>query len=153
MKTYYRSGEIARLCGVSPDTIRHYERLGLVAQARRSENGYREYAPETLTRVRTIQSALHIGFTLKELSRVFRVRDKGGVPCHEVRDLARRKLAETATRIQELKDLQKRLESLLKTWEESLKQTPQGMKAELLHSIALQEGVRHETRRSRRQFK
>ena len=42
MKKYYRSGELARLAGVSTDTLRHYERMGLITRARRSENGYRE---------------------------------------------------------------------------------------------------------------
>src|SRR5215203_1060936 len=111
MKMYYRSGELAQLCGVSPDTLRHYERLGLIS-TRRSSNSYREYPPEALMRVRTIRSALRIGFTLKELAKVFRVRDRGGVPCHEVRNLAQRKLEETATRIQELQALYMRLETL-----------------------------------------
>src|SRR5262245_5268022 len=75
MKDFYRSGEIAKICGCSPDTLRHYERLGLIQKPLRSENRYRKYPKEIIHRVKQIQAALRIGFTLKELSKIFRIRD------------------------------------------------------------------------------
>ncbi len=63
---YLRSGELARLAGVSTDTLRHYERKGLLARPRRSCNGYREYPASDLDRVRLVRGALGIGFTLNE---------------------------------------------------------------------------------------
>jgi DNA-binding transcriptional MerR regulator len=70
-----RSGELARLTGVSTDTLRVYERRGLLSKPRRSANGYREYPPEAHVRVRLVQRALAIGFTLDELPQVFNVVD------------------------------------------------------------------------------
>src|SRR5437773_925083 len=92
-----RSGELARQAGVSADTLRHYERKGLIARPRRSPNGYREYPASTLDRVRLIRSALAVGFTLDELARILKERDQGGAPCRQVRQLAAEKLAEVET--------------------------------------------------------
>ena len=89
---YFRSGELARLAGVSTDTLRHYERKGLLKRARRSANGYREYLATDLDRVRLVRGALGIGFTLDELARILSVRDRGGAPCRQVRALAGRSL-------------------------------------------------------------
>lgn len=146
MKGYYRSGELARLCGVSTDTLRHYERLGLIERPRRSMNQYREYAPETPDRVRVIQAALSIGFTLKELSRIFRVRDRGGAPCREVRNLAQGKLQDLGVRILELRKLQKRLSMWVQQWDLRLEQTPTGKQAGLLQILASEkEPIRYQT--------
>ena len=65
-----RSGELAGLAGVSRDTLRHYERRGLLPLTQRSQNGYRRYSPETLTRVWLIRGALGIGFTVEELREI-----------------------------------------------------------------------------------
>ena len=59
-----RSGELARLVGVSTDTLRHYERLGLLEIPARTSGGYREYSSGSLERVRLIRRALSIGFSL-----------------------------------------------------------------------------------------
>src|SRR2546421_4314718 len=71
-KTYMRAGELARASGVSTDTLRHYERKGVLPKPRRSPNGYREYASESLARVLLVRRALAFGFTLDELARVLR---------------------------------------------------------------------------------
>src|SRR5207247_8757529 len=63
---YLRSGDLARLAGVSTDTLRHYERKGLLARPRRSANGYREYPASALDRVRLVRHALGIGCTLSD---------------------------------------------------------------------------------------
>ncbi len=75
-----RSTALSRLAGVSPDTLRHYETKGLLPRAARSANGYREYPPEALARVRLVRRAVTLGFTLDELSRIVKVRDQGGAP-------------------------------------------------------------------------
>src|ERR1051325_9858809 len=86
------SGELADLAGVSRDTLRHYERKGVLARPLRGQNGYRRYPPEALQRVQLVQRALSVGFTLEELARVLKVRDAGGAPCEEVRKIASQKL-------------------------------------------------------------
>jgi DNA-binding transcriptional MerR regulator len=130
-----RSGAFARLAGVSPDTLRLYERKGLLHSPERSGNGYRRYSPESLKRVRLIRAALSIGFTLNELAQILKVRDDGGAPCHKVRDLAEAKLKRLEERIRELVVLRKRMRNILKNWDQILKQTPERQRAELLQRL------------------
>ena len=87
-----RTSEVARAAGVSADTIRLYERRGLVPRPRRTASGYRQYPPETVDRVRLVRRALALGFTLEELGMVLTARDRGEVPCRAVRALASEKL-------------------------------------------------------------
>jgi hypothetical protein len=79
---------LAQLAGVSRDTLRHYERRGLLPAAQRSQNGYRHYPPQALERVRLIRGALGIGFTVDELRDILQSRDRGVAPCHQVHALA-----------------------------------------------------------------
>src|SRR5215210_4789107 len=88
----FLSGELARLAGVSTDTLRHYERKGVLPAARRLNNGYRKYPLDSLDRVRLIRRALAVGFTLDELAQILKARDHGQAPCREVRTLAAEKL-------------------------------------------------------------
>ena len=132
---YLRSGELARLAGVSTDTLRHYERKGLLARPRRSANGYREYPASDLDRVRLVRGALGIGFSLDELARVFSVRDRGGAPCHQVRALAGTKLTEVETQLGELTALRDELRRLLKNWDARLAKNSPRERAGLLESL------------------
>ena len=135
-KEYLRSGELSRLAGVSADTLRHYERKGLLAPQRRSANGYREYHESALDRVRLIRSALSVGFTLDELSRVLKLRDRGGAPCQQVRALAEAKLREAEARLIEIRELRDRLLSLLAQWDELIEVSGNGDRAGLLDALA-----------------
>jgi len=131
----FRSGQLARLSGVSSDTLRHYERVGVLARPLRTAAGYRQYAPEALERVRTIRRALAIGFSLKELARIFRVREQGGVPCGEVRALAAEKLGDVEQRITDMIALRDHLKMLLERWDSRLAGTPKGRRAYLLEGL------------------
>jgi DNA-binding transcriptional MerR regulator len=71
---------LARQSRVSSDTLRHYERLGLLPLPERTAGNYREYSPAAPKRVELIQRALTIGFSLAELKTILTVRDKGGAP-------------------------------------------------------------------------
>ena len=133
---YLRSGELARLAGVSTDTLRHYERKGLLLRARRSANGYREYPSSDLDRVRLVRAALGIGFSLDELARILSVRDRGGAPCHQVRALAGTKLAEIETQLGELSAVRDELRRLLKNWDAVLAKKPPSERAGLLELLA-----------------
>ncbi len=129
------SGELARLSGVSTDTLRHYERKGLLT-SRRASNGYREYAPQALARVRLVQHALSVGFSLDELTAFLKVRNDGGAPCREVRALAARKLKELEGRIRDLRRLRTELRALLSDWDARLAAAKNGKRAWLLESLA-----------------
>lgn len=63
-----RSGELAEAAGVNPQTLRYYERRGLLAEPSRSPGGHRLYPPEALTTLRVIKTAQRLGFTLTEVA-------------------------------------------------------------------------------------
>jgi DNA-binding transcriptional MerR regulator len=125
----------ARATGVSTDTLRHYERLGLVRGVTRSANGYRRYSDDAVRRVLLIQRALVVGFSLEDLQRVLALRDRGGAPCRGVRSLVADKLDALDARLAELQDLRDDLRRLLKTWDRALAETPPGQPAHLLESL------------------
>ena len=135
-KAYVRAGALARAAGVSTDTLRHYERKGVLGAPRRSANGYREYPPEALARVLLVRRALAFGFTLDELARVLRTRERGGAPCREVRALAAGKLEEVESRLRELRALRGELRAILGEWDERLSGAADGGRAGLLESLA-----------------
>ncbi|SRR6266404_498625 len=140
---YLRSGELARLAGVSTDTLRHYEGKGLLVRPRRSENRYREYLASDLDRVRLVRSALGIGFSLDELARILSVRDRGGAPCHQVRALAGTKLAEIETQLGELSAVRDELRRLLKNWDAVLAKKSPSERAGLLELLAAKPAKRN----------
>lgn len=130
-----RSGELARLAGVSTDTLRHYERIGVLPVPHRTPGGYREYPAQAVNRVTLVRSALSMGFSLAELTGVLKVRDQGGAPCRQVRTMAGQKLVQLEQQISELLALRNRLRTILKDWDRRLKKTPKGEKAALLESL------------------
>lgn len=130
-----RASDLARLAGVSTDTLRLYERRGLLPKPARSSNGYREYPAEALRRVRVVRQAIALGFTLDELGRILKVRDQGGAPCRDVRALAGEKLAMLEVRVVELRMAADRLRAVLARWDEILAATPHGARAALLDAL------------------
>lgn len=144
------SGEAARQAGVSSDTLRVYERRGLLPAPARDANGYRRYSPAAVERVRMIQAALDAGFTLAELARILRQRDQGGTPCREVFAIASARLAELGIRIAALSALRDRLERTIGEWKRTLAATPRGSRARLLDDLATRPGAAHPTRIHRR---
>jgi DNA-binding transcriptional MerR regulator len=131
-----RSGTLASLAGVSTDTLRYYERRGLLPRPPRDASGYRRYPQAAVVRVRVIQQALDAGFTVEDLARVFRQRDAGGAPCREVLRIAHVRLEELDERIAGLSALRKRLVGVVGEWEERLAVTPAGSRAGLLDGLA-----------------
>jgi DNA-binding transcriptional MerR regulator len=130
-----RSAQLARLAGVSPDTLRHYESKGLLAKAPRSANGYRDYPPEASTRVRLVRRAVALGFTLDELARILAVRDRGGAPCRSVRALAEARLSTLERRLTELTTARDSLRAVLRHWDSLLATAPEGKRAGLLDAL------------------
>lgn len=142
------SGELADLAGVSRDTLRHYERKGVLPRPLRGHNGYRQYPPETLQRVQLVRRALSVGFTLDELARVLKVRDAGGAPCEEVRKLAAQKLQNVEDQLRELTALRDDLQNTLKDWDARLTRRAQGKRANLLESLSVDSDPATRSRRS-----
>ena len=127
---------------MSADTLRHYERKGLLAKPRRLSNGYRMYPPEALDRVLLIQRALSVGFTLDELARLLRARDRGRPPCREVRVIAERKLREVEQQLENLARFRETLDQMLRDWDVRLANTDGEAPAWLLESLASKPEVR-----------
>jgi DNA-binding transcriptional MerR regulator len=121
---------------VSPDTIRHYETIGVLPKAERTEGGYRVYPDGAVERVLVVRRALCIGFTLAELAEVLKARDAGGAPCQRVYKLAQRKLKDITADIEALKKTERYLKQVLGDWENRMRQTAPGQKSNLLHSLA-----------------
>jgi DNA-binding transcriptional MerR regulator len=130
-----RSAELARQAGVSPDTLRHYERKGVLPRVPRSANGYREYPAEAGNRVRLVRRALALGFTLEEVARILAVRDRGGAPCRAVRALAEDKLSAIEARLAELSRARESLRHVLRRWDSLLGAAPEGGRANLLDAL------------------
>jgi DNA-binding transcriptional MerR regulator len=129
-----RSGDLSKMAGVSTDTLRHYERKGLLT-SRRASNGYREYSPEALARVRLVQHALSVGFALDELATFLKVRDQGGAPCRQVRALAAKKLEDLDEQICALSALRDDLRAMLKVWDTKLEGAKNGGRVWLLETL------------------
>jgi MerR family Zn(II)-responsive transcriptional regulator of zntA len=128
--------DVARRCGVSADTLRHYERKGLLPPPARTGAGYRRYPPETIDRVLLVQRALVVGFSLDELARVLRERDRGEPPCRAVRDLVSARLRDLEARLTQLTALRQELRQLLAAWDRRLAAVPPGQPAHLLRALA-----------------
>jgi DNA-binding transcriptional MerR regulator len=131
-----RIGALSKIVGLSPDTLRHYERLGLLAHAGRTTGGFRQYTEHAVRRVRTIQAALEIGFSLRELAGLFRVRASGRPPCREARRLAASKLAELEQELARLLALRAQLHTVIERWDDLLARAAAGTPALLLESLA-----------------
>lgn len=134
-----RISDVAARASVSVDTVRYYERKGLLRDVMRDRNGQRRFRSDTVDRINVIRCAAAIGFTLDELVRIFARRASGNAPCGHVLDSAKRKLSELDERIAELEALRATLESVIASWETKVEQTPSGTLAYLLESLVRKE--------------
>ncbi len=80
-----RNGELAKTAGVTPDTIRFYEREGLIAAPPRTPSGYRDYGPEVLDDLVFIKKAQLLGLRLRDVREVLEISSGGRPPCEHVR--------------------------------------------------------------------
>src|SRR5215210_2087971 len=128
-------GDVAARAGVSPDTIRHYERLGLIPGVTREHSGFRSFGPHALRRVLLVRRALVFGFTLMELRGYFTARDRGDAPCRQVRDAAERKLQEVAAQLTELRELRREMRRVLRAWDVALAGASDGVAVRLLDTL------------------
>lgn len=130
-------GQLAARTGVSVDTIRHYERIGLLPKAARTNAGYRQYPPSAVDRVRLVRHALRFGFSLRDVAGFLRVRESGGTPCRDVRAAADRILTAVNERIAELTAARKDMSRTLRIWDRRLAGTPANRPARLLESLEM----------------
>lgn len=108
-----RIGEVAAAADVPTQTIRFYERRGLLPPPSRGPNGYREYDASILTRLAFIRSGQAAGLTLVEVASILDLRRDGAVPCTHVNSLLMTKLNDVRARQRELAILEAELEGLI----------------------------------------
>ena len=97
-----RVSELATAVGVRPDTIRYYERVGLLPSPNRTPGGYRAYDAAAVDRLRFIRGAQRLGLRLVDIRHLLAVRDTGVCPCEPAEQLLRRRLAEVDAEIARL---------------------------------------------------
>ncbi len=112
--TFMKIGKLAEEAGVSIDTIRYYEKTGVLPSPARSSSGYRLYTEETVEILRFVRKAKGLGFRLNEIRQIIRLRYS---PCDDtcvsVRKIAEEKKREVSERINDLLEIRKMLDSLI----------------------------------------
>ncbi|MFY9316089.1 MAG: MerR family transcriptional regulator [Burkholderiales bacterium] len=106
-------GTLARRAGVGVETVRFYERRGLVRRPARPSSGYRAYPEETALRIRFIRNAQALGFTLQEIKEMLALRVTAGTSCAAVRSRAAAKAADVKRRLLEMERIRTALDKLV----------------------------------------
>lgn len=104
-----RSGEVSKLCSVNKETLRFYERKGLIPEPERTDAGYRLYPEDTVKRLMFIKRMQELGFTLSEIDKLLEVVDKDDIICADMYEFVVEKLEDVE---QKIRDLQ-RIEGML----------------------------------------
>ncbi len=105
-------GQVAKLTGLGVETIRFYERRGLVDEPPRRESGYRQYSQDVVARIEFIKRGKELGFSLKEIHELLSLRVDPENSCSDVRHRAEEKIADTLQKIKQLQRIQKALKKL-----------------------------------------
>ena len=108
-----RTAEVARQAGVNVETLRFYERNGILPEPPRRASGYREYPPEAVRRVRFVKRAQELGFSLREIKELLDLTTVPRAKAGKVRQMAEAKIAEIDHKIRDLQAMKATLEGLL----------------------------------------
>jgi MerR family transcriptional regulator, copper efflux regulator len=109
--TLYSIGQVAKQSNVSVETIRYYEKEGLIEEPERKESGYRQYKGEAIARLSFILQAKELGFSLKEIGELLSI--KPDAKCSAVKQLAQEKLGDIESKIKMLQRMRKSLKKLI----------------------------------------
>jgi DNA-binding transcriptional MerR regulator len=116
---WLKIGEVAKRSGIGIETLRFYERQGLLGAPARTESGYRMYDSSMLERLDFIKQAQVLGFSLAEIARIIAEKDAGQSPCVEVREIVRRRLEEIDRQLKEMQRYRRELAAALRDWDEA----------------------------------
>ena len=106
-------GQLAKNTGVTVETLRFYEKKGLVTPPVRTDSGYRRYQPETVKRVRFIQRAKAVGFTLNEIAQLLTLKQEPGTSCADIKLKATEKIDDVESKIRELTRIRQALQKMV----------------------------------------
>lgn len=113
-------GEVADRSGLPRKTVRYYDDIGLLAPTvERSESGYRLFSADVLSRLAFIRQAQGLGLSLAEIQHILEIRDRGDLPCGEIRQHLEDKVEAINQQIQALEALRTELYGILGDWEEN----------------------------------
>lgn len=116
-KAVHQIGQVAKESSASIDTIRYYEKLGLLEKPGRSEGRFRLYTDGAVDKLRFIRKAQSLGLTLGEIKGIMQCSKEGLKPCCDlVRTLLTKKITEFETKIKELQRMKRNLKTLLAEW-------------------------------------
>ena len=110
-----RTSEVASQAQVNTQTLRYYERRGLLREPERTASGYRAYTPDAVRVVRFVKRAQQLGFTLDDIEDLLHLADGGPASCKEARTMARTRIADLQQRINELAGMRDALTQLVDT--------------------------------------
>lgn len=113
----YKVHELAKAAGVTSETVRHYSRQGLLQAERDPGNGYQLFDGQALKRLKFIQQARTLGFSLKQVESIIAQAQHGDSPCPLVRDMLQKKVPETRAKIAQLQAHLETMEAALSAWE------------------------------------
>lgn len=105
-------GQVAREAGVGVETIRFYERVGLLEEPPRRQSGYRQYSPDAVKRIRFIKRAKELGFSLKEIKELLYLRVDTSTSCGAVKRRAEAKISDIERKVQDLQRMKRALVKL-----------------------------------------
>ncbi|WP_042351573.1 Hg(II)-responsive transcriptional regulator [Bacillus massiliigorillae] len=105
----YLISELAKKCGVNKETIRYYERKGLLNEPSRTNAGYRVYSEESADRIKFIKRMQDLGFTLSEIIKLLGIVDKDAERCKDMNDFVSNKIDEVQMKIKDLMRIEKML--------------------------------------------
>lgn len=115
-------GKLAKSAGVNVQTVRFYERRGLLPDPKRRESGYRIYDEDDLRRLRFIRQAKALGFSLDEIKEFLRMRTRGMCPCTDVIKVGEQHLRDVDRQIARLEIFRDELRRAIREWKRSGKQ-------------------------------
>ncbi len=105
-------GRVARSAGLAIETVRYYEREGLLEKPGRTSAGYRQYSADAVRRLHFIRQAKELGFSLAEIKELLSLRMQPDTTCADIRKRAREKIAAVDRKIEDLQRIRQALERL-----------------------------------------
>lgn len=145
----YTVTELTNRCETTPHAVRYYTRMGLLRPKRNPENGYRLYRVEEVSWLRLVRQAKSLGYTLNEIKEIMHDVDDDTSPCPRVREILMKRIVENRQHLEELMELQTRMEQALKQWRKMPDGVPDGHSVcHLIESVVGKDEFTHDVNKN-----